>query len=494
MLRVIYQPDYKSGHAKSEYIILQGCLAEVDTNGFERCTSQVPLGVQRPRRDVDPAVRAGGLGRRLFQVPHHRGGRRHREHVPHGPRRPRAFAGQTLRKACEDRDWMTSGGACGHDLYYSGDFGKSWINLTERSKHRVASFVDFDWAPSQADQKPGIMATVYEDLDHLASGGYGWDYNVHFVYSEDLFASPHEKLMKCGNAFEILSDTDVYVAKVADCEEYHVCGQGPLEVHRLAGRAAGLHGQRAELQPGVFPRVHGPERVYDFRLEQRRRRPRLHRRRPRRGGRIRARGADRQHLQLGCLRPAVLAQHAPRYLPRRRRGLHQRRGHPRRVLFQPGGPGRGRRPRRICADARHVQQRRRVASARAARRGRQRQAHLVPGHVRAAPARLILLGRRHVGDASRLGVLAQERARRDPGHRQRRPRAELRPDESKHVPEPRLGEHLVRDPAGPAHLRVREQGRAHRRREDGVARPGDQDSSFRATRASRGRTCRWRGR
>ena len=25
--------DYESGHAKSEYIILQGCLAEVDTNG-----------------------------------------------------------------------------------------------------------------------------------------------------------------------------------------------------------------------------------------------------------------------------------------------------------------------------------------------------------------------------------------------------------------------------------------------------------------------------
>ena len=40
VLRVIYQPDYESGHAKSEYIILQGCLAEVDTNGFERCTSK----------------------------------------------------------------------------------------------------------------------------------------------------------------------------------------------------------------------------------------------------------------------------------------------------------------------------------------------------------------------------------------------------------------------------------------------------------------------
>ena len=220
VLRVIYQPDYKSGHAKSEYIILQGCLAEVDTNGFERCTSKYhwaskdlgetwiqPCGLEDSGADCfkSPTTEAGGSIETTFRM---------------DPSDPERLLVKLSRKACEDRDWMTSDGACGHDLYYSGDFGKSWINLTERSKHRVASFVDFDWAPSQADQKPGIMATVYEDLDHFASGGYGWDYNVHFVYSEDLFASPHEKLMKCGNAFEILNK-DVYVAKVADCEEYH---------------------------------------------------------------------------------------------------------------------------------------------------------------------------------------------------------------------------------------------------------------------------------
>jgi hypothetical protein len=201
VLRVIYQPDYKSGHAKSEYIILQGCLAEVDTNGFERCTSKYhwaskdlgetwiqPCGLEDSGADCfkSPTTEAGGSIETTFRM---------------DPSDPERLLVKLSRKACEDRDWMTSDGACGHDLYYSGDFGKSWINLTERSKHRVASFVDFDWAPSQADQKPGIMATVYEDLDHFASGGYGWDYNVHFVYSEDLFASPHEKLMKCGNAF-----------------------------------------------------------------------------------------------------------------------------------------------------------------------------------------------------------------------------------------------------------------------------------------------------
>ena len=29
-----------------------------------------------------------------------------------------------------------------------------------------------------------------------------WDYNVHFVYSTDLFQSKHVNLLRCGNSFE----------------------------------------------------------------------------------------------------------------------------------------------------------------------------------------------------------------------------------------------------------------------------------------------------
>ena len=96
VLRVIYQPDYKSGHAKSEYIILQGCLAEVDTNGFERCTSKYhwaskdlgetwiqPCGLEDSGADCfkSPTTEAGGSIETTFRM---------------DPLRPRAPAGQAL--------------------------------------------------------------------------------------------------------------------------------------------------------------------------------------------------------------------------------------------------------------------------------------------------------------------------------------------------------------------------------------------------------------
>ena len=111
------------------------------------------------------------------------------------------------------------------DLMYSADFGKSWQNLTETAGDRVWGFVDFDFAPpvpgDMDDGMPGIMATVYESEDDMKDGYYSpWDYNVHFVYSTDLFKTAHQRRVMCGNSFEVLNG-DVYVAQLRDCLVYH---------------------------------------------------------------------------------------------------------------------------------------------------------------------------------------------------------------------------------------------------------------------------------
>lgn len=145
------------------------------------------------------------------------------------PSAPDHILARVTRKACDAADAETSGGACGHDLMYSPDFGRTWVNLRKNSRGRVWSFVDFDWAPPPVPghegliaEKPAILATVYEDPGDVKKGaGKPWDYNVHFVYSADLFASPHERKLSCGNSFEVMSGKDVYVARLTDCEAYH---------------------------------------------------------------------------------------------------------------------------------------------------------------------------------------------------------------------------------------------------------------------------------
>ena len=137
------------------------------------------------------------------------------------PTLPTHVLAMTMRAACATEDAAT-GDACTQDLMYSSDFGHSWTNLTATSDERIAGFVDFDWAPPVAgemdDGKPGILATVYEDTTALADGvDKSWDYNVHFVYSADLFETAHDRRLLCGNAFEVLNG-DVYVAQLRDCE------------------------------------------------------------------------------------------------------------------------------------------------------------------------------------------------------------------------------------------------------------------------------------
>ena len=145
----------------------------------------------------------------------------------------------TMRASCVDRDASTDD-SCGQDLMYSSDFGHSWLNLTEESDARIAGFKDFEWAPlvegEMDDGKPGILATVYEDVKEMVAGvGKYWDYNVHFVYSTDLFQSPHDRRLRCGNAFEVLNG-DVYVAQLRDCEAYHDAQGGADSKTKFTGK------------------------------------------------------------------------------------------------------------------------------------------------------------------------------------------------------------------------------------------------------------------
>ena len=128
------------------------------------------------------------------------------------------------------------------------DFGITWANLTANSAGRIASFVDYDWGerltpeayghyagcvpvpclasrfqahtrrscagaafnwndsddPTHPDET--IFATVYEDPKHMKGPLPSWDRNVHYIVSRDFFKTNHEKLVSCGNQFDIISN------------------------------------------------------------------------------------------------------------------------------------------------------------------------------------------------------------------------------------------------------------------------------------------------
>ena len=50
------------------------------------------------------------------------------------PSAPDHILARVTRKACDAADAETSGGACGHDLMYSPDFGRTWVNLRKNSR------------------------------------------------------------------------------------------------------------------------------------------------------------------------------------------------------------------------------------------------------------------------------------------------------------------------------------------------------------------------
>ena len=91
------------------------------------------------------------------------------------------------------------------------DFGTQWTNLTEKAGGKVAAFWDFDWGaalthpdPSKTIDDEVILATVYEESSAMKGPYPGWDKDLHFVRSDDLWDTQHTKLVACGNQFEVI--------------------------------------------------------------------------------------------------------------------------------------------------------------------------------------------------------------------------------------------------------------------------------------------------
>ena len=122
-------------------------------------------------------------------------------------------------------------------LLVSKDMGATWVDLIEQSKGKLASFLDFDWAPDDGTAStPPIYAVAHLDVKAFQTYRIGsWDYNVGLVHSTDLFAT-HRLVEQCANAFEILNTFapnggDVYTLMPPDCEAYHRKPKGrPSEV------------------------------------------------------------------------------------------------------------------------------------------------------------------------------------------------------------------------------------------------------------------------
>ncbi len=199
----------------SPFIILQGwgsynwASRDMGTTWIQPC--EIP-GSDKENCFASPVGNTGSRMSSLFKI---------------NPEFPEYVLAMTLRRSCMNADAAT-GELCGEDLMHSSDFGKTWVNLTTLSDSRIAGFVDFDWAPvapgTQLDgpeDHPGILATVYESNQDMIDGlQKSWDYNVHFVWSHDLFKTEHNRVLMCGNSFEVLNG-DIYVAQLRDCEKYH---------------------------------------------------------------------------------------------------------------------------------------------------------------------------------------------------------------------------------------------------------------------------------
>ena len=109
---------------------------------------------------------------------------------------------------------------CRYDLLLSENMGTTWENLRENSKGRVVSFSDFDWVDSayvdstfSGNAPPlassAVIATVYETEDDASRKGAG---ALHFVRSDTAFREKHERLLTCGDQFELLKDRMILAA------------------------------------------------------------------------------------------------------------------------------------------------------------------------------------------------------------------------------------------------------------------------------------------
>lgn len=136
------------------------------------------------------------------------------------PNRPDWILAKSNRPACSIDHRSSS---CAADLHFSPDFGATWRNLTAESKGKIASFRDYDWGAAlpKFNKKPtpdeAIFATVYLGNSGSHRGLYpGWDNDINYVVSLDLFKSDFAKIVPCGNLFEVVSHK-VYLATPSDC-------------------------------------------------------------------------------------------------------------------------------------------------------------------------------------------------------------------------------------------------------------------------------------
>ena len=111
------------------------------------------------------------------------------------------------------------------------NFGQEWTNLTEKAGGKVAAFWDFDWGASLTHTDPSksiddevIFATVYEEASAMKGPYPGWDKDLHFVRSDDLWDSQHTKLVACGNQFEVVGQrvSVPYTPKFVDSTAGHM--------------------------------------------------------------------------------------------------------------------------------------------------------------------------------------------------------------------------------------------------------------------------------
>ena len=117
------------------------------------------------------------------------------------------------------------------------DFGTAWTNLTEKAGGKVAAFWDFDWGaalthsdPSRTIDDEVIFATVYEESSAMKGPYPGWDKDLHFVRSDDLWDTQHTKLVACGNQFEVVGQR---VRALADCAAGSCCTKHTLSCDGL---------------------------------------------------------------------------------------------------------------------------------------------------------------------------------------------------------------------------------------------------------------------
>lgn len=124
---------------------------------------------------------------------------------PH-PTQPDWLLSMAYRNSCYKGDIL---GDCAMDLWLSKDFGRSWENLTAKTKGKLSGFIDFDWGYHTADPK---YKSLFKETTIIATG-HTQKYRSRLdIVAEDisLFRSDDdfntfEKLASCGAAFELIA-------------------------------------------------------------------------------------------------------------------------------------------------------------------------------------------------------------------------------------------------------------------------------------------------